>query len=113
MLLSSWYVSVINCVLYALSQATLLQTRYIELLTLSGDYYKYLGELHKNMEELKVLRGTTLTACRINLFSCFYNDELLDLLHYNFKFIFHDLMNTFEILFSLITGKSNIALLLY
>uniref|UniRef100_A0A673Y8G0 Desmoplakin n=1 Tax=Salmo trutta TaxID=8032 RepID=A0A673Y8G0_SALTR len=89
-------------------EATLLQTRYIELLTLSGDYYKYLGELHKNMEELKVLRGTTLTACRINLFSCFYNDELLDLLHYNFKFIFHDLMNTLEILFSLITGKSNI-----
>ncbi|XP_031641574.1 desmoplakin isoform X3 [Oncorhynchus kisutch] len=34
-------------------EATLLQTRYIELLTLSGDYYKYLGELHKNMEELK------------------------------------------------------------
>ncbi|KAM9478109.1 desmoplakin-A-like isoform 3-T3 [Salvelinus alpinus] len=34
-------------------EATLLQTRYIELLTLSGDYYKYLGQLHKNMEELK------------------------------------------------------------
>lgn len=31
-----------------------LQTRYMELLTLSGDYYKFLGELLKNMEELKV-----------------------------------------------------------
>lgn len=39
----------------SLSQATQLQTRYMELFTLSGDYYKYLGELHKNMEELKVL----------------------------------------------------------
>uniref|UniRef100_A0A671W0S5 Desmoplakin b n=1 Tax=Sparus aurata TaxID=8175 RepID=A0A671W0S5_SPAAU len=35
-------------------EATELQTRYLELLTLSGDYSKYLGELHKNMEELKV-----------------------------------------------------------
>uniref|UniRef100_A0A8C8F6H0 Desmoplakin-like n=1 Tax=Oncorhynchus tshawytscha TaxID=74940 RepID=A0A8C8F6H0_ONCTS len=40
-------------------EATLLQTRYIELLTLSGDYYKYLGELHKNMEELK-MRNTRI-----------------------------------------------------
>lgn len=38
----------------SLSQATELQTHYLELLTLSGDYSKYLGELHKNMEELKV-----------------------------------------------------------
>ncbi|XP_078141848.1 desmoplakin-B isoform X2 [Centroberyx gerrardi] len=35
-------------------EATLLQTRYMELLTLSGDYYKYLGEMLKNMEELKI-----------------------------------------------------------
>lgn len=35
-------------------QATNLQSRYIELLTRSGDYYKFLGELLKNMEELKV-----------------------------------------------------------
>uniref|UniRef100_A0A671W202 Desmoplakin b n=1 Tax=Sparus aurata TaxID=8175 RepID=A0A671W202_SPAAU len=35
-------------------EATELQTRYLELLTLSGDYSKYLGELHKNMEELKI-----------------------------------------------------------
>uniref|UniRef100_A0A8C8BZW9 Desmoplakin b n=1 Tax=Oncorhynchus tshawytscha TaxID=74940 RepID=A0A8C8BZW9_ONCTS len=42
-------------------ETTLLQTRYIELLTLSGDYNKYLGELHNNMETLK-MRNT-----RINL----------------------------------------------
>ncbi|XP_010870731.2 desmoplakin-like isoform X2 [Esox lucius] len=40
-------------------EATSLQTRYIELLTLSGDYYKYLGELHQNMEELK-MRNTKI-----------------------------------------------------
>ncbi|XP_047444842.1 desmoplakin isoform X1 [Mugil cephalus] len=31
-----------------------LQARYIELLTRSSDYYKFLGELLKNMEELKI-----------------------------------------------------------
>ncbi|KAM6918613.1 LOW QUALITY PROTEIN: desmoplakin-A-like [Xenentodon cancila] len=36
-----------------------LQTRYTELLTHSSDYYKYLGELLKNMEELK-LRNTRI-----------------------------------------------------
>ncbi|KAM9322725.1 desmoplakin-A isoform 1-T1 [Pholidichthys leucotaenia] len=36
-----------------------LQTRYIELLTRSSDYYKFLGELLKNMEELK-LRNTKI-----------------------------------------------------
>ncbi|XP_041862192.1 epiplakin-like [Melanotaenia boesemani] len=35
-------------------EATYLQTRYMELLTLSGDYYKFLGELLKNMEALKI-----------------------------------------------------------
>ncbi|XP_034533557.1 desmoplakin isoform X1 [Notolabrus celidotus] len=35
-------------------EATQLQTRYMELLTQSGDYYKFLGELLKNMEELKI-----------------------------------------------------------
>ncbi|TKS75098.1 Desmoplakin [Collichthys lucidus] len=35
-------------------EATQLQTRYMELLTSSGDYYRYLGELLKNMEELKI-----------------------------------------------------------
>ncbi|XP_041848505.1 desmoplakin-like isoform X2 [Melanotaenia boesemani] len=40
-------------------EATDLQARYIELLTRSGDYYKFLGELLKNMEELK-LRNTRI-----------------------------------------------------
>uniref|UniRef100_A0A8C7I032 Desmoplakin n=1 Tax=Oncorhynchus kisutch TaxID=8019 RepID=A0A8C7I032_ONCKI len=31
-----------------------LQSRYIELLTRSSDYYKFLGEMLKNMEELKI-----------------------------------------------------------
>ncbi|XP_075944187.1 desmoplakin-B [Anarhichas minor] len=35
-------------------EATQLQTRYMELLTHSGDYYIFLGELLKNMEELKI-----------------------------------------------------------
>ncbi|KAM7409323.1 hypothetical protein PAMA_001007 [Pampus argenteus] len=35
-------------------EAIQIQTRYMELLTLSGDYYKFLGELLKNMEELKI-----------------------------------------------------------
>ncbi|KAI3368456.1 hypothetical protein L3Q82_025467, partial [Scortum barcoo] len=35
-------------------EATQLQTRYMELLTLSGGYYKSLGEQLKNMEELKI-----------------------------------------------------------
>jgi len=35
-------------------QAVEMQTRYMELFTLSGDYYKYLGAMQKNMEELKV-----------------------------------------------------------
>lgn len=37
-----------------LSQATQLQTRYMELLTMSTDYYRFLGDLLNNMEELKV-----------------------------------------------------------
>ncbi|XP_029309010.1 desmoplakin-A isoform X1 [Cottoperca gobio] len=35
-------------------EASGLQSRYIELLTRSSDYYKFLGELLKNMEELKI-----------------------------------------------------------
>ncbi|TMS20240.1 Desmoplakin [Larimichthys crocea] len=35
-------------------EATQMQTRYMELLTSSGDYYRFLGELLKNMEELKI-----------------------------------------------------------
>ncbi|XP_077389825.1 desmoplakin-B isoform X1 [Festucalex cinctus] len=35
-------------------EATQLQTRYMELLTLSDDYLKFIGELLKNMEDLKI-----------------------------------------------------------
>nr|XP_061795113.1 desmoplakin-B-like [Nerophis lumbriciformis] len=35
-------------------EASDIQSHYIELLTRSGDYYKFLGELLKNMEELKI-----------------------------------------------------------
>ncbi|XP_062251123.1 desmoplakin-B isoform X1 [Platichthys flesus] len=35
-------------------EATQLQTRYMELFTLSGDYSSYLGQLLRNMEELKI-----------------------------------------------------------
>ncbi|KAG7455178.1 hypothetical protein MATL_G00253790 [Megalops atlanticus] len=35
-------------------EAADLQSEYIELLTRSGDYYKFLGEMLKNMEELKI-----------------------------------------------------------
>ncbi|XP_034411002.1 desmoplakin-like isoform X2 [Cyclopterus lumpus] len=35
-------------------EAADLQSQYIELLTRSGDYYRFLGELLKNMEELKI-----------------------------------------------------------
>uniref|UniRef100_A0A3Q3GQJ7 Desmoplakin b n=1 Tax=Labrus bergylta TaxID=56723 RepID=A0A3Q3GQJ7_9LABR len=40
-------------------EATQLQTRYMELFTQSADYYRYLGELLKNMEELK-MRNTRI-----------------------------------------------------
>ncbi|KAM6948728.1 desmoplakin-A [Aplochiton taeniatus] len=40
-------------------EAADLQSRYIELLTQSGDYYKFLGEMLKNMEELK-MRNTKI-----------------------------------------------------
>ncbi|XP_056326694.1 desmoplakin-A isoform X2 [Danio aesculapii] len=40
-------------------EATDLQSRYIELLTRSSDYYKFLGEMLKNMEELK-MRNTKI-----------------------------------------------------
>ncbi|XP_062260016.1 desmoplakin-A-like isoform X2 [Platichthys flesus] len=35
-------------------EASDIQSHYVELLTRSGDYYKFLGELLKNMEELKI-----------------------------------------------------------
>ncbi|XP_068175111.1 desmoplakin-like isoform X1 [Antennarius striatus] len=55
-------------------EAIQLQTRYMALLTSSGDYYKFLGELLKNMEELKI-RNT-----RIDLL-----EEELRLLKDNFQ----------------------------
>ncbi|XP_072297683.1 desmoplakin-A [Eucyclogobius newberryi] len=36
------------------TEANDLQSRYIELLTRSGDYYRFLGEMLKTMEELKI-----------------------------------------------------------
>lgn len=56
-----------------LSQAAQLQTRYIELITLSGDYYKFLGELLKNMEELKVLILYFMFFQYLRLLSTFNN----------------------------------------
>ncbi|XP_051231454.1 desmoplakin isoform X1 [Dicentrarchus labrax] len=47
-------------------EATQLQTHYMELLTWSGDYYKFLGELLKNMEELKI-RNTRIDVLEEDL----------------------------------------------
>lgn len=44
-------------------QATQLQTRYMELLTQSGDYYRFLGDLLKNMEQLKVFIFLLCIGC--------------------------------------------------
>uniref|UniRef100_A0A8C4HY02 Desmoplakin a n=1 Tax=Dicentrarchus labrax TaxID=13489 RepID=A0A8C4HY02_DICLA len=44
-------------------EAADLQSQYIELLTRSSDYYKFLGELLKNMEELKV--GIAFIKCNL------------------------------------------------
>lgn len=43
-------------------QAANQQSQYIELLTRSSDYYKFLGELLKNMEELKVNIERTVSS---------------------------------------------------
>lgn len=37
-----------------LSQAVQLQTRYVALLTTSADHHRFLGDLLKHLEELKV-----------------------------------------------------------
>uniref|UniRef100_A0A8C7YUK4 Desmoplakin a n=1 Tax=Oryzias sinensis TaxID=183150 RepID=A0A8C7YUK4_9TELE len=47
------------------------QTHYIELLTRSTDYYKYLGELLKNMEEMK-------TSMMVHMSQSQYNELLLE-----------------------------------
>lgn len=48
-------------------QAANQQSQYIELLTRSSDYYKFLGELLKNMEELKVHIKRTVCKCKLNV----------------------------------------------
>lgn len=58
---------VYELILESVFQAIELQTRYMELLTLSDDYYRFLGELLKNMEELKVLLFEYL--CLLQIFS--------------------------------------------
>lgn len=58
-----------------LSQATELQTRYMELLTMSADYYRFLGDLLNNMEELKV-----------PLMCSLHTSQLLLLLFFNHHF---------------------------
>uniref|UniRef100_A0AAY4E5I9 Desmoplakin a n=1 Tax=Denticeps clupeoides TaxID=299321 RepID=A0AAY4E5I9_9TELE len=50
-------------------EATSIQARYIELLTRSSDYYKFLAEMLKNMEELKV--GNT-NMCKFRLVSGYF-----------------------------------------
>ncbi|XP_015227441.1 PREDICTED: desmoplakin-like [Cyprinodon variegatus] len=47
-------------------EAIHLQTRYMELLIISGDYYKFLGQLLKNMEELKI-RNTQINLLEDDL----------------------------------------------
>ncbi|KAM4551600.1 desmoplakin-A isoform 3-T3 [Odontesthes bonariensis] len=56
-------------------QAADLQAHYIELLTRSSDYYKFLGELLKNMEELK-LRNTRIEVLEEEMRRL--KDDLLD-----------------------------------
>lgn len=55
-----------------LSQAGELQTRYVTLLTMSADFHRFLGDLLKHMEELKVrLMGSPvahLEFCRTTVF---------------------------------------------
>lgn len=47
-------------------QAANQQSQYIELLTRSSDYYKFLGELLKNMEELKVNIERTVSSIAVD-----------------------------------------------
>ncbi|XP_051768736.1 desmoplakin-A isoform X1 [Ctenopharyngodon idella] len=61
-------------------EATELQSRYIELLTRSSDYYKFLGEMLKNMEELK-MRNTKIELLEEELRR--HKDDLRDQTHKN------------------------------
>ncbi len=70
----SIYIKLILEFAVSFSQAVELQTLYMELLTMSGDYNKFLGQLHKNMEELKVLMLYHVALCLV--------EDLLYLLSY-------------------------------
>ncbi|XP_051554188.1 desmoplakin-like isoform X2 [Myxocyprinus asiaticus] len=61
-------------------EAMELQSRYIELLTRSSDYYKFLGEMLKNMEELK-MRNTKIELLEEELRRL--KDDLKDQTHKN------------------------------
>ncbi|XP_051555481.1 desmoplakin-like isoform X2 [Myxocyprinus asiaticus] len=61
-------------------EAMELQSRYIELLTRSSDYYKFLGEMLKNMEELK-MRNTKIDLLEEELRRL--KDDLKDQTHKN------------------------------
>lgn len=54
MLISNSLIQADNNSLF-LFKASEAQARYIELLTRSGDYYKFLSEMLKSMEDLKVI----------------------------------------------------------
>ncbi|CAB1430623.1 unnamed protein product [Pleuronectes platessa] len=56
-------------------EATQLQTRYMELFTLSGDYSSFLGQLLRNMEELKI-RNTRIDLLEEEL--RLLKDDILD-----------------------------------
>uniref|UniRef100_A0A671LKZ0 Desmoplakin-like n=1 Tax=Sinocyclocheilus anshuiensis TaxID=1608454 RepID=A0A671LKZ0_9TELE len=63
-------------------EAAELQSHYIELLTRSSDYYKFLGEMMKNMEELKVkMRNTKIDLLEEELKRL--KDNLKDQTHKN------------------------------
>uniref|UniRef100_A0A672L451 Desmoplakin n=1 Tax=Sinocyclocheilus grahami TaxID=75366 RepID=A0A672L451_SINGR len=63
-------------------EAADLQSHYIELLTRSSDYYKFLGEMMKNMEELKVkMRNTKIDLLEEELKRL--KDNLKDQTHKN------------------------------
>ncbi|MBN3293126.1 DESP protein, partial [Polypterus senegalus] len=63
-----------------LQESADINTRYIELLTRSGDYYKFLSEMLKNMEELKI-RNTKIDLLEEELRLA--KDENLDNSHKN------------------------------
>lgn len=55
-----------------------MHARYIELLTRSGDYYRFLSEMLKSLEDLKVIYFISLEHQKIK-----WDRTLLFLPHYN------------------------------